>query len=317
MHNLEQEVKRLIAQQTVSWETARKNYATLANIQSKRVNFDGFYMEVQFNPERARSTTASTESAVKRPCFLCAANRPPEQKFIHWREYEILVNPYPIFNPHLTIPAVEHTPQFLTGKIRDMVDLSAELPDFVLTFNGARSGASAPDHFHFQAVGKNALPTQKELPEWKQRSVLYTSDDISVWGANDYLRSTIVVEGKTADQTAHTAENVLADLKGIMQQPDEAQINALAWCDSRKYTIVFFPRTGHRPRQYYAEGEEQFLSSPGAVDLAGVFITVREQDYQRISAPLIDDLFSQVVPDSTQWERIKTEISLCLAKNRK
>ena len=315
--SLQNIVYQLISDQLLSWETAGKNYGALAHIQSKRIDFSGFHMEVQFNPERARSTTAPVGTAVERPCFLCTANRPPEQESIRWKEYDMLVNPYPIFNPHLTIPATKHIPQFLTGKIRDMVKLSAELPDFVLTFNGARSGASAPDHFHFQAVGRDVLPAQKELPCWKLRSVLYDDTDISVWGADDYGRPAIIVAGKTAAQTAQTAENVLAELKGIMQQPDEAQVNALAWMDGCTYTIVFFLRTAHRPRQYYAAGEEQFLSSPGAVDMAGVVITVREQDYQKIFAPIIDDLFSQVVPIGTEWERIKTELSLCLTKNLK
>ncbi|MDL2230538.1 DUF4922 domain-containing protein [Alistipes sp. OttesenSCG-928-L06] len=317
MSNLQEHVNRLISSQTASWETARKNYAALRHIQSKTIGFDGFSTTVQFNPERARSTTAPVETGIKRPCFLCAANRPTEQEAVQWTGYEILVNPYPIFDPHLTIPAREHIPQFLTGKIGDMVHLAAELSDFVLTFNGARSGASAPDHFHFQAVGQGTLPAQRELPQWPHRNVLHTTADVSVRAVDHYLRPALIVEGKTAAETAQTAENILSALKEILSEPDEAQLNALAWHDVETYTVVFFPRTAHRPKEFYAADETQFLFSPGAIDLAGTIITVRQTDYQRVSAPLITALFRQVVPDAALWQRVKTELSLCLAKNRK
>lgn len=315
--SLAHSVRRLIAGQLSSWETARNNYAALAHIQSKTVDFGRFRIDVQFNPERARSTTAPVETGIKRPCFLCAANRPAQQEAVRWKDYDILVNPYPIFDPHLTIPAADHIPQRLTGRLGDMAELAAELPDFVVLFNGARSGASAPDHFHFQAVAKGVLPAQSELPEWERRSVLQEGEDVLVWAADDYLRPAVVIEGKTAAETAQAGEQILACLKGITREPDEAQVNAMAWQDTGKYTLVFFPRTAHRPRQFYAEGEEQFLFSPGAVDMAGVMITVREPDYRRADAPLMNDLYAQVVPGAGLWEHIKTELTLCLARNRK
>ena len=317
MGSLQDNINKLIRDQLSSWETARRNYEALKCIQSKPVGFDGFRMQVQFNPERARSTTAAVGQTAERPCFLCAANRPAGQEAVRWKDYEILVNPYPIFDPHLTIPAAGHIPQFLTGKIGDMVELSMELPDYIVTFNGARSGASAPDHFHFQAVGKETLPARKELAGWQRRSLLYRHKGVSAWGAEHYLRPAIVVEGPTGEETIAVAESMMECLKTILNEPDEAQVNALAWTDSGFHTVVFFPRTAHRPRQYYAGGEEQFLASPGAIDMAGVMITVREPDYERVSAPLIIDLFSQVIPSGPEWERIKKELSLCLQKSLK
>ena len=317
MSSLKDNIHKLVRDQLSSWNTARRNYEALKCIQSKPVGFDGFRMQVQFNPGRARSTTAPVEQTAERPCFLCAANRPSEQEAVRWKGYEILVNPYPIFDPHLTIPAAGHVPQFLTGKIGDMVELSMELPDYIITFNGARSGASAPDHFHFQAVGKETLPVWKEFPEWNRRTLLFHRHGISVWGTDHYLRPAIVIEGGAPSEIIAAAENTLKCLKTILSEPDEAQVNVLAWTDAGSTALVFFPRTGHRPRQYYAGGEEQFLASPGAIDMAGVMITVRECDYEKASAPLIIDLFSQVTPSAPEWERIKNELSLCLQKNLK
>jgi hypothetical protein len=317
MNSLQHTVRRLIADSVPVWETARKNYAALRNIRRKTVDFTDFRIEVQFNPDRIHSTTAPLDPGA-RPCFLCAANRPPEQQAVRWRGYEVLVNPFPIFDPHLVVASGAHVPQFLTGKIGDMLALASDLPDFAVTFNGARAGASAPDHFHFQAVEKSILPSISELTKWKNRHTLYNkSTGLPVWAADGYLRPAIVVGGANADATAQMAERVLTLLKEILHEPDEAQVNALAWHGSGRYTVVFFPRTAHRPREYDAPEGTRFLFSPGAAELAGVVVTVREEDFQRADAPLLMRLFSQVVPDKMLWKSIKNEISRWLTANPK
>jgi hypothetical protein len=319
MNDLQHAVDRLIAGQiapaTGTWAAARQAYAKLADIQRKTIYFSNFRMDVQFNPARVRSTTAPADPGA-RPCFLCAENRPPEQQGVRWREYDLLVNPYPIFERHLTIPSLGHIPQFLTGKIRDMVDLSAGLPGFTITFNGARAGASAPDHFHFQAVEKGVLPSETELPAWRDRQFLYNRE-VSVWAADGYLRPAIVVEGADAGEAAQAAEQVLACLKKTMAAPDEAQVNVLAGYASKRYTVVIFPRTARRPRQYEAPEPERFLFSPGAVELAGVAVTVRAEDFRRADAPLLAGLFAQLVPDGALRESIKNETASWLTASLK
>ncbi len=315
MDSLQQRISRLVTEQLASWKTAQVNYAALQNIQYKTLYFDGFQIKIQFNPARIRSTTAPLDPGT-RPCFLCAANRPPEQQAVRWRNYEILVNPYPIFDPHLTVAADDHFSQFLTGKLQDMVDLAAELPDFVILFNGARAGASAPDHFHFQTVAKGVLPAETELPKWANRQTLYNNGP-SVWAADDYLRPAIVVEGTRADETAQAAERVLDCLKETMHTADEAQVNVLTWSELEKFTVVIFPRTAHRPREYDAPQGERFLFSPGVVEMAGSVVTVRPEDFERADVPLLTKLFLQVVPDATIWESIKYKIHQCLTANLK
>jgi hypothetical protein len=278
-------------------------------------------MGVQFNPERVRSTTARVEALEERPCFLCAENRPAEQRAVRWEGYELLVNPYPIFARHLTLPAREHTPQRLTGRVRDMVQLANELPGFVLTFNGARSGASAPDHFHFQAVGRGVLPAEAELPTWPQTTEIFQDKYVSVCGIDHYLRPAIRIRGSEGQAVARAGEEVLACLKQAMacksEDDDEAQVNALCWKEAQGYILVLFPRTAHRPAEYYAAGAEQFLLSPGAIDMAGVLITVRAEDYERANEETITALMRQVVPDAAQWQKIKEFLKRCLTENLK
>ncbi|MDR0955222.1 MAG: DUF4922 domain-containing protein [Rikenellaceae bacterium] len=323
MNNLQQDVERLIAEQTTSWETARRNYAALRRIRSKTLSFDAFSVGVQFNPERVRSTTARVEAPEERPCFLCPENRPAEQRAVRWEGYELLVNPYPIFARHLTLPAREHTPQRLTGRVHDMVQLAGELPGFVLTFNGARSGASAPDHFHFQAVGRGVLPAEAELPAWPETTEIFRDEHVSVCGIDHYLRPAIRIWGSEGQAVARAGEEVLVCLKQATScksketDDDEAQVNALCWKEAQEYILVLFPRTAHRPAEYYATGTEQFLLSPGAIDMAGVLITVRPEDYERANEETITALLGQVVPDAAQWETMKEFLKRCLTENLK
>ena len=132
------------------------------------VAVDGAEMNLIHNPSRMRSTTARTdaESIAARPCFLCKENRPERQQSLRWHNYEILVNPYPIFPGHLTIASVSHIPQSVTGKLHDMEMIARELPGYTVFFNGASCGASAPDHMHFQAVPSEHIPMWRAIDRW-------------------------------------------------------------------------------------------------------------------------------------------------------
>jgi hypothetical protein len=50
----------------------------------------------------------------------------------------------------------------------------------------------------------------------------------------------------------------------------------------------------HRPGQYFETGEKQIILSPAAVDMGGVFITPREEDFIKISPDVVKDIFKQV-----------------------
>ena len=135
------------------WPEAARRYRDLQNIETKEIDLDGMPVRVQFNPARAVSTLARTDAAAikARSCFLCRDNRPAQQEALPFegcdgRRYEVLVNPFPIFPEHYTVPAVEHTPQRITGRFPDMLRLAEAFPDMVVFYNGPESGASAPDH---------------------------------------------------------------------------------------------------------------------------------------------------------------------------
>ena len=161
--------KKLLNKQKDDWQFAANGFESLKSVQTKEFNFDGYKFKVQFNPGRIKSSSAKVDdkSIKERKCFLCLENLPSEQKGILINEeYIILVNPFPIFPEHFTIPQVRHTPQSIKNSFIDLLEISKELSKYYTVFyNGPKCGASAPDHLHFQAGSKNFMPIDLEFEQ--------------------------------------------------------------------------------------------------------------------------------------------------------
>ncbi len=144
------DIADFIKRQLEAWPEVALRFEALKSVECKTV---GGY-NVQFNPARVVSTAAKVDdhSIASRKCFLCGSNRSEKQMHIDWEDMQILVNPFPIFPGHLTIAAKDHTPQTMLGRVEQMRRLSRDLPGYTIFFNGAKCGASAPDHMHFQGV---------------------------------------------------------------------------------------------------------------------------------------------------------------------
>ena len=271
---MKEKVNQLFKEQLSDWELAKKNYQALDRVKTKTLVVDNREYKVQFNPARIISSAANVDaqSISERKCFLCAENRPPEQKGIPFNErYTILVNPYPIFPRHLTIPSIEHKPQRIASYIADMLDLAQKLDDYVIFYNGPKCGASAPDHFHFQAGNKGFLPIEK----------------------NPNIYNAIIIESNNKAELLNQYRKIYAAM-GKKPEDDEPMMNMLAWYKAAKWIFCIFPRTKHRPACYSAEGEVNLLISPAAVDLGGVFITPLEKDFEKISAEDIHEILREI-----------------------
>ena len=157
---INQQVKALFNEQTANWALARNNFEGLKTVQTKTFAFGDYDVRVQFNPARIVSSGAKVDAKTiaERKCFLCAANRPAEQRSVEFGDYEILVNPFPIFPEHFTIPRKEHVDQQIKPFFADMLRLAKAMDEYLVFYNGPRCGASAPDHMHFQAGTKDFLP---------------------------------------------------------------------------------------------------------------------------------------------------------------
>lgn len=170
------DIQAFIERQLAAWPEAAERFKALERVEVKTV---GGY-RVQFNPARAVSTAAKVDAAsiAARPCFLCASNRPPQQMALDWEDMEILINPFPIFPNHLTIVAKEHTPQSMLGRVEQMRRLSRELPGYTVFFNGARCGASAPDHMHLQAVPSRYMRIPRRFFSYTLRPAPFSVEEI-------------------------------------------------------------------------------------------------------------------------------------------
>lgn len=235
---------------------AASRYSMLAHVMTRPIDVNGFTVTVQHNPSRAISTNAKVDASAiaKRPCFLCARNRPASQPAIslHEGRYELLVNPFPIMPLHLTIPSVTHTPQAIKHRLDDMIYLVNQLPGMAVFYNGPSAGASAPDHFHFQAVPVTTLPLLASLD-----------------------KSPFIIEEISCE----------SDLL------PEKSMNLIAWHDGSNTRVIKIPRRAHRPECYH---RGRLIISPGAIDMAGVIVAPRLADYRSITADDIEDILKQV-----------------------
>jgi ATP adenylyltransferase/5',5'''-P-1,P-4-tetraphosphate phosphorylase II len=306
-HSLSDKTENLLDQQLTHWDLAKQNYAALKTVESKTVDVLGFPIQVQFNPSRIVSSAAKVdpESIQQRPCFLCGKNRPAEQEDILVDDrYWVLVNPFPIFPKHLTIPFVEHIDQRIAGHFEDMLDLAQLLPEYVLFYNGPQCGASAPDHLHFQAGSKGFLPLEMHWNEWRcfaERIVEHSN--FSLLRHITYPHALLVMESSDRQTLITWFENIYRQL----ESPDngvEPMMNLLCSWENGEWIVWLFPRRLHRPVCYFADGEQQLLISPASVDLAGVFITPREEDFQKVTASDLATIMDEVSISCDLLDRI-------------
>lgn len=304
-------IQNLLDEQLTSWKTATDNYAALAQVREKEVVVNGTRYKVQFNPARIISSAAKVDdkSIRERKCFLCPAHRPAAQKGLLFNErYHLLMNPFPIFPRHLTVPALEHTSQLIQGRFTDMLDLAATATDYVVFYNGPRCGASAPDHVHFQAGNKGFLPIEEDW-EKRQTKRVGSYGAASLWQLNDAPRATLVITSPTRDDAAALFHIVYDAMELKSGEEEEPLMNLLVWLDEDGHWVVcIFPRAQHRPTCYTAAGEANLLISPASVDMGGVFITPREKDFEKITTEDIAAMLSEVCLSPTQLEELTERI---------
>ena len=278
-------LQRFFNRQLEKWEAARQRYHDLRGSKTRELVVGSSSIQVQWNPARMVSTGAKIDkkTIAERPCFLCEQNRPKEQiKKDVDGQYELLVNPFPILPQHFTIPSLKHQPQRILNSYSEIHKLLEEYPEMMVFYNGPQCGASAPDHAHFQAGTCGVLPLQRS---WKRLSSNLTKivslndhEDISL--IEDYHCTALLIRSRSQ----YGDEQLFRRLYDALPDMDpEPMMNIVAWRRDEDFLSVVFPRTKHRPDCYYAEGDEQYIISPGALDMAGLIITPRQEDFDRLT----------------------------------
>ena len=296
MNNLNNQVKSLFDEQVANWELARRNFAGLKTVQTKTFNFDDFDIKVQFNPARIVSSGAKVDAKTiaERKCFLCSEHLPTEQKGIEAGNYTILVNPFPIFPEHFTIPHTEHIRQQIKPFFGDMLELAKAMDDYVIFYNGPKCGASAPDHMHFQAGTRDFLPLISDYKRLKatHTDVLVEDDKYTVFCMKNYLRTVYCIESGNAKESKLVFNSLYTNLQ--QSNTEEPMMNVVCTFEDGIWYTFVLPRKEFRPWQFTAEGDQQLMVSPATVEMCGIFITPIEQHFEKITKEDVISILEQV-----------------------
>ncbi len=310
----------LFNSQLNSWELLNKNYTALKNVQTKSFWFDGFKLKVQFNPERIKSTSAEVdENSVKnRECFLCVKNLPEEQKGIKIRDnFVLLCNPYPIFPRHFTISTFNHNPQRIIESFGELLELTRLLStDYTVVYNGPACGASAPDHLHFQAGTKNFMPIENDIQQLKNDfgKIVQEDEFITTTFIDDGLRKLILIESAEQKMIEKSFRKFFKAYKDFSKEEVEPMLNILCiYNEEFGWSVIIFLRSKHRPECFYKNDPDRILISPAAIDLGGVVITPREEDFVRIDKGFLQQIFREVSLDEKTFSILvkKVKAELC------
>ena len=309
MNKLNSKITELLHEQVSNWELARTNFAGLKTVRTKSFDFGDFEVKVQFNPARIVSSGAKVDAKTiaERKCFLCTENRPAEQNSVDAGDYLVLVNPFPIFPEHFTIPRKEHVEQQIKPYFSDMLELAEALDDYLIFYNGPRCGASAPDHMHFQAGTKDFLPLVNDYTRLKatHAQLLVESENFQLYNFNNYLRTVYCIESTDVESAKDAFEKLytyftsppapLLEERGEIEVGGEVEpmLNIVCTFEDGKWFTFVLPRKTFRPWQYSAEGEQQLLVSPATVEMCGIFITPIEAHFEKITKEDVESILKQ------------------------
>ena len=277
-------ISRFFNRQLEVWTDARHRFRDLKHVETRQFSDQ---LKLQWNPARIVSTGAKIDKKTlgERPCFLCDKNRPKEQMSKQIDEkFHLLVNPFPILPVHFTIPARKHQPQLIYKNYGEMHRFISLHSDLMVFYNGPKCGASAPDHLHFQAGTNGILPLQTN---WQRLSrnltdIISLNDEEKISVVRDFIVPAFVIISKSAESDEALFRRLY---KAMPQRGDETEpmMNIISWRKGEEFISVVIPREKHRPEAYFAEGDAQFVVSPGALDMSGLIVTPREEDFRKLT----------------------------------
>lgn len=311
-------IHKFVGDQLSRWPLACGNFRALKNVQVREINAGGLNVKLQFNPARMISSAAklSKEDIAKRRCFLCRENRPPEQIMLKFdgrkgKKYHILVNPYPIFPDHLVIAASRHTDQSILHRYVDMLDLARKYDRYTFFYNGPHSGASAPDHHHFQAAPAGLIPLVNDVdaclaslsghenPLHKTASI----QDADLYHYSRFTTGIFVITSHTVKSAAKLFYRLL-DCADMPQGETEPLFNLFSYRAGSEFRSIIVFRSRHRSHHYFSEGPDHLTMSPGCADMGGVFIVPVEEEYHKLDKPLLEEMLAEVSITYEEQEKI-------------
>jgi hypothetical protein len=290
------QVEDLFKRQLRAWPQLSKGVEGLARATTRSVRIDWFDIYIRHIPHRMASTTAvvDRESVAKRPCFLCAANLPPEEEGLPFDEnFTIYCNPFPIVDHHLTIAHREHGSQRIANQFGNMLDLAAALAGYFVVYNGPECGASAPDHMHFQAGSRVLFPIEHD-------TAVLTGVTVP-----NYARNAFLLRGRDRSALIDRMDRAIDLLATTTGKRPEPLVNIAAFHEKGEWVSYLFPRGKHRPEVFHT-GE--LMVSPASIDLCGIFVVPRVQDFEKINGKAIAAIFREVTLPDDQFREVAAQL---------
>ena len=319
----ENRIHKFVGDQLSRWPLACDNFRALKNVRVREIEVGGLTVKLQFNPARMVSSAAklTKEDIAKRKCFLCRENRPDVQTFIRFegrkgKKYHILVNPYPIFPGHLVVAMSKHVDQSIWRRYVDMLDLARKYHDFTFFYNGPKSGASAPDHHHFQGAPEGLVPLENDVDKLiscQDAALKYVSSvqDADLYHYDKFTTGVFVLRAQTAKSAAKMFYRLL-DCAEIPEGDNEPRINLFTYYRDGEFRSIIIFRRCHRSHHYFSDGPDHLTMSPGCADMGGVFIVPVEEEYNKITPELLGEMVQEIsVPKEEQnriiWRLTRTQ----------
>ena len=297
-------IHKFVGDQLSRWPLACDNFRALKNVRVREMEVGGLTVKLQFNPARMVSSAAklSKEDIARRRCFLCQENRPAEQILLKFdgrkgKKYHILVNPYPIFPDHLVIAKNRHVEQSILHRYVDMLDMAKKYSTYTFFYNGPRSGASAPDHHHFQAAPSGLIPlvedVDKMIASGELQSPFASIQDAGLYHYPKFANGVFVLRAETSKSAAKMFYRLL-DCAETPEGEKEPLFNLFTYCKDGEYRSVVIFRSRHRSHHYFSEGPDHLTMSPGCADMGGVFIVPVEEEFDKLTPELLNEMLEEI-----------------------
>jgi len=311
------ELAKFIKDQLSVWPLAAENFRSIKTADKKQVKIFNVEGIVQHNPCRITSSTAETDekTIAARKCFLCPQNRPKEQFHIKFqgrksRSYNVQVNPFPIFPGHLVIVRDKHIPQAIWHHLPDILEFVSTYPDRIAFYNGPESGASAPDHLHFQACARGYMPLEIAIDKFLNApgTPLATNKDAEIFRFDGYTSGVFALKSTTSKSMAKLFYRLLCCCSAE-ECEIEPRFNLFAWHKDKEYRCFVVMRGEKRSHHYYDEGPDHLTMSPGAADMAGFIVAPLKEDFIKADSRLMEEMLSEVAISEEQQAAICWRLS--------
>ncbi len=301
-------IEKFVCDQLSVWPMAAENYRNLKKAETRTLPVGGLNVVLQYNQARKISSEAKLDkkSISERPCFLCPENRPREQYDIDFegrkgKRYRITLNPYPIFPSHLVISSTDHTPQSIWHRYPDMLDFVATNRKYACYYNGPESGASAPDHMHFQGCPRGMMPLENAVDKLlgsarshSELECLTNLKEAKLYHLNMFTRGIFVLRGATPKSVTKLFYRLADCASMTLGGEPEPKFNVISWFEDNEYRSLVIFRSKHRPHNYFSDGPDHLSMSPGCADMGGVMVAPEESDYEKMTPELLSQVISEV-----------------------